>query len=651
MKKINLIGSQNAGKSTLFNKLSTLQVQTANYAGATVQFHKSTVKKKLNLDAEIVDTPGLTSLNGQTPEQVSTVDSLFSKEIADLYIAVIDATQIQRQLLLVEQLRDAGFPLLVCLTNKDRLEKSGQSIDIKSLEQRINAPCIMLNSHDKSSAQYLCAAIDKRLLQVKDSKVELDRSKVCERSAEEHYKDIDLFLQKEQQTTVAAKTKKSIDKILLHPFLGIGAFFFIMFALFTSIYSFASWPMEQVEAFFEFAKELTTKNMSEGLLVDFINSGILDGICSVAMFLPQIIILFFLLGILEDSGYLARASMLIDKPLSLIGLNGRSFVPLLSGFACAIPAMMAARTIRSPLERLATLFIIPIMTCSARLPVYVLLVTFITPSEKPWVGGLIMTALYFTSILLGIILATAISIVFRKKEKAPSFFQLEIPEIKQPLLSVVVKSTYQRSVHYIKKAGPIIIVISICLWTLTTFPRQNGQAVDVQDSYAASVGKFIEPAVKPMGLDWRGGVSMITAFAAREVFVQSLTLMYRTETAEAPKDIKLVSTSDLQPQEIIETKTEPAEEIDEEEQEQRALLETMQHVTFEGSDQKIFTLASCIGIMFFFTIALQCFPTVAVAKQESASWKFASIQLFSLTGIAYIGAIIIVQGLRALGIS
>ena len=642
MKKICLLGSQNSGKSTLFNRLGCMHVQTANYAGATVQFQKTKLKKRLDLEAEIIDTPGLTSLSGKTPEQVSTTETLFNEEASDLYLAIIDVTQLNRQLRLVEQLRDSGFPLLVCLTNKDQVENDAQELNIKAIEERLNAPCILVNSHEKNVESYIVAAINKRLTQLKDQEIKITKN-ITASTAQESFEQIDEFLK--DKAVREKKSSKVVDKLLFHPILGLVIFFGIMFALFTSIYSFAGWPMDQIDALFDFFIEQSNASFGEGLFGDFIANGIIEGIRAVMLFLPQIIILFFFLGFLEDSGYLARASMLIDKPLSMIGLNGRSFVPLLSGFACAIPAMMAARTIRNPIERLATVFIIPIMTCSARLPVYVLLVAFITPREKAWMGGLIMTALYFTSIFLGIVLATLISVTFKKKNKMPSYFQLEIPRIKAPLLSVITKSTYQRSMNYIKKAGPIIIVISISLWTLTTFPRQNGQSVDIEKSYAASVGKFLEPAVKPMGLDWRGGVSMIMGFAAREVFVQSLTLMYRDQAPDT-ETVSLVST-DAKP--VIIEKS--AEEVDEEEAEQLALLETMRAVTFPDSNQKIFTLASCIGLMFFFTIALQCFPTVAVAKNESSSWKFALVQLFGLTGIAYLGAIAIVQGLRAFGIN
>jgi ferrous iron transport protein B len=417
-----------------------------------------------------------------------------------------------------------------------------------------------------------------------------------------------------------------MDRILMHPFFGLIAFFLIMSGIFTAIYSLATTPMDWIDGGFGWLIDFTKANMSESWFRELLADGIIAGIGSVVIFLPQIVILFLCIGYLEDSGYLARAAMLIDRPLAAIGLNGRSFVPLLSGFACAIPAMMAARTIRNRAERLVTIFIIPLMSCSARLPVYIILVSFLTPKNKPWVGGLTMAGLYFFSILLGVVIASVISrfSVFRRSGHSP--FQLEIPALKKPLAKVILRSTYERSMNYLRKAGPVIVLIGIALWFLTNYPKSEaGDYAATANSYAAQVGKVTEPVMRPMGLDWRGGVSLMMGFAAREVFVQSLALMYRVEIDPDAED--------------------------EESAMQEKLLERMQTVTFEGSEQKIFTLSSCLGLIFFFTMALQCFPTVAVAKSETDSWKIALFQLAAYTGLAYLGAVVIVQAMRACGIN
>jgi ferrous iron transport protein B len=355
--------------------------------------------------------------------------------------------------------------------------------------------------------------------------------------------------------------------------------------------------------------------------------GLVAGIGSVVIFLPQIVILFLAMGLLEDTGYLARGAMLVDKPLSLIGLNGRSFMPLLSGFACAIPAMMAARTISSRWERIATIFIIPLMSCSARLPVYSLLLAFLLPREKPWIGGIALSALYFLGLIWGAVFATLISKLPNFKKHQSSFL-LELPAYRKPLFRVVWTSTLHRAMWYLKKAGPNIVLLSIGLWLLTHLPvtppqsgkLQQNEYVSVEHSYAAKVGRILQPVMEPMGLDWRSGVALIMGFAAREVFVSSMALLYRIDN-EAQDDAV-----------------------------QAGLLKRMKDVTFENSLNKIFTVSSVCGLLFFFTVALQCVPTVITAKSEIGSWKIPLIQWTVFSGVAYLGAVCLVQGLRFLGV-
>lgn len=626
-KKIILIGSQNAGKSTLFNQLTTTHVSTANYAGATVEFKSAPGKSSLIKDTIFTDTPGLVSLSGNTPEQKITVERLFDDSFhADLFVVVVDSTQLSRQLFLVRQLKESGAPMIVCLSMVDRLKVQGLSVDIDKLQEELEVPCIAINTHDTKSVFTLVEKIEGFQAEKKQKKLP---EAMSESEIQKEYTEID----KIAQAVISGKKKTgegSADSVLLHPLFGILIFAAIMFLMFTSIFTFAGIPMDFIDGIFSDLIELTKNKLPEAWYTDLLADGIIAGIGSVVIFLPQIIILFFFIGYLEDSGYLSRGAMLIDKPLSMIGLNGRSFVPVLSGFACAIPAMMAARTIRNRAERLVTIFIIPLMSCSARLPVYIILVAFLTPKDKPWIGGLVMSALYFGSILMGTIVATVISKFSVFKKSGRSHFQLELPSMKLPLFKVVFRSTYERSWNYLKKAGPIIILIGMSLWFLTEYPKdQNGEDQPTK-TYAAKVGKAIEPVVKPLGVDWRGGVAMIASFAAREVFVNSMMLMYDAESVE------LEASDD-------------GEEKDEDEINSQKLLERMRTVTFEDSDQKIFTFSTVIGLLFFFNMALQCFPTTVVAKNEMKSWKLALLQLAGFTGMAYLGAVIIVQSLRAMG--
>jgi ferrous iron transport protein B len=495
----------------------------------------------------------------------------------------------------------------------DLISKNKMSLDLEALEKEIGIKYLAVNNHDNKSVFKIVEAIDKTETTKKE--FTLPSVKTTDELRDE-FKEIDRIVDK----CVTGKTEVKHNPVLLHPVLGLIIFFLIMASIFTSIFYLASWPMDWIDTGFGWLADTTRETMADtwyrGLLVD----GIITGLGAVLIFLPQIIILFFAIGYLEDSGYLARAAMLVDKPFSMIGLSGRSFVPLLSGFACSIPAMMAARTIKSRAERLVTIFIIPLMTCSARLPVYIILVTFIAPKDKPFIGGLIMAGLYFFSIILGILTAAVISRFAAFKSKGKGHFRLEIPNMKTPLLSVVLKSTFESSVHYLRKAGPVILVIGISLWFITTFPRSGENEED--RTIASTIGHTIEPGLKPMGLDWRGGVALISGFAAREVFTQSMIIMYGVNEDDA----------------------------DEEEVSKR-LIEKMRVVTFEGTSEKIFTPSTIFGLIFFFTMALQCFPTVTVAKSETNSWKIAMTQLVAYTGFAWLGAVIIVQSLRAFGIA
>ncbi|MCM8536096.1 MAG: ferrous iron transporter B [Lentisphaeraceae bacterium] len=623
-KKIILVGSQNAGKSTLFNQLTTTFVTTANYSGATVSFKTAAARESLLKNTDITDTPGLVSLSGNTPEQEVTVKRLFDQDFkADLFIAVIDATQLARQLLIVKQLQEAGLPVVVCISMLDILEKSGQKLDIEEIQKGINCPCIAINNHDTKSVFKIVEFIEKFEVKPYDKKLP---KKYTQDKIEMTFREIDTLVEKVVSGDKKSKELSSLDKLLLHPIFGFVIFFLIMGSIFVSIFSLAGYPMDWIDELFSYLTDKTAEALGDNWFSSLMSDGVVAAIGSVVIFLPQIIILFFAIGYLEGSGYLSRAAMLIDRPLSALGLSGRSFVPLLSGFACAIPAMMATRTIRNKAERLVTIFAIPLMSCSARLPVYVILVAFITPKDEPWKGGLAMTALYFASIFFGIAAAAIASRFGAFKRSGNSHFQLELPSLKLPLFKVIYRSTYERSIYYLKKAGPTIIIIGMALWFLTNYPKGANDSETASTSYAAQVGRLIEPVVEPMGLDWRGGVAIIASFAAREVFVESMILTYKSEDM------------------TIDTDTDDEDKIS-----SQKLLERMRTVTFEGTDQKIFTASTCVGLMFFFSVALQCFPTVVVAKNETGSTKIAMIQLFTFTGVAYLGAVIIVQIMRAAG--
>ncbi|MCI0474282.1 MAG: ferrous iron transporter B, partial [Ignavibacteria bacterium] len=410
--------------------------------------------------------------------------------------------------------------------------------------------------------------------------------------------------------------------------------------------------MEGVDHLFSHLSDYVISTLGQGWLSDLLSNGIIGGLGAVFVFLPQIVILFIILGFLEDSGYLARGAMLIDLPLSKIGLNGRSFVPMLSGFACAIPAVMAARTIQNKRERYLTIFIIPLMSCSARLPVYGLLLAFLLPGRFI-LSGFVLSLIY----LLGVITSLIVAGVLNKyknsilKIEDNSSFIMELPVYRIPRFSNIFKHTYENAWEYVRKAGPIIIVFSIILWFLTYFPEpeshsfqnsthrdsvsvQNSEIVNTQNSlydinpdydriansYAARIGRFIEPVMIPLGLDWRVGVSLITTFAAREVFVSSLALIFK----------------------IPETGDENIRE---------SLLKSMKDAKIHSTGEQLFTTSTIIGLIFFFVLAMQCISTLAITKKETGGWKLPIIQVTVYTGSAYVAMFIVVNSLRFFGIS
>lgn len=665
---IALIGPPNSGKTTLFNSLSGKNNKTVNYPGSTVEYSYSDIKTPENLNLKLLDSPGIISLIPASPDEQVTVEALFNNpvyDVPDLVIVTVDASQLSRHLLLVKQLSNSGFRIIIALTMNDILKRKGLMVDSAKLQNELNCSVVKIDGRSGTGINELIKKIDLISGEFK-AKPELKRDIVSNNFNDiiSYYKEIEqiekrvtLSIEKERvrlnsinkeivilnESEDENKNKPDnftirLDRILLHRYFGILIFFLIMSAFFTSIYWLAEPLMVLVDEFFSELAVLSANNLGDNLLGSLLSDGIITGAGSVLVFLPQIIILFFILGLLEDTGYLSRGAMLVDKPLSKIGLNGRSFVPMLSGFACAIPAMMAARTISNRRERLLTIFILPLMSCSARLPVYSLLIAFITPISKPWLSGIILASIYLISIVSSIVITGLIN-KFSKNAfvgNDNSSFILELPTYKIPKPSVILSNTYSSSKAYIQKAGPVIFIFSVILWALTYFPNTNPEidttnlqaeeifmaksAERVATSYAASAGRFIQPLMEPIGMDWRVGVSLISAFAAREVFVSSLALIFKVTA-------------------------------DEESALQQSMLNSMHGAVIESTGEKLFTPATIIGLIVFFIFALQCISTLAVSRKETGSWKIPAFQLILFTSMAYILTFITVNGLRLLGIN
>ncbi len=666
---ITLIGPPNSGKTTIFNILSGKNHKTVNYPGSTVEYYTSRILAKYNIHAELLDSPGLISLIPESMDEKITIESLYHHPTLgtpQLLIVTVDASQISRHLLLPVQLLKSGFNVIIALTMNDILQKRNINVSTEKLSKELGCAVVQINGRTKEGLGKLISTVNSNLNNignngkqkpvpydkiVKNSSLvdtfleieeitnrvleyKVDDEKINLKLANDQLKVHPNILQNNGFTTDELTLK--LDRVLLHKYWGFLIFVFVMGFTFTSIFWLAQPLMDLVDELFSSLNNLVLTNFHTGWFSNLIAEGIISGVGSVLVFVPQIIILFVILGVLEDSGYLARGAMLIDKPLSKIGLNGRSFVPMLSGFACAIPAMLAARTIPNRKERLLTIFIIPLMSCSARLPVYALLIAYLVPRDKLWLGGFLLAGIYLSGIIISIVIAALLNRFRQRVFKAEdtSTFILELPTYRIPKMSSVLSHTYNSSKEYLLRAGPVILIFSIILWFLVYFPNTDPQVKTdgltktqisqvqkferLETSYASSIGKFIQPVMSPLGMDWRVGVSLISAFAAREVFVSSLALTFKVTTDE--------------------------------EANQSTLLNSLRSATIEDTGQKLFTTATTLGLIVFFIFALQCISTIAVSRKETGGWRIPVTQVFVFTSLAYVMALITVNGLRFLGI-
>lgn len=625
-KTIALVGSPNSGKTTLYNWLTGSRFKTVNYPGATVEFSLGHLAGHLgDHSLQLMDTPGTYSLHPKSADEWVTLRALYENpkvEQVSGVIVVIDGTQMSRHLQMVMQLKETGFPMIVVVTMADLLRREGLDVDMDYLRKTLGCPVLAFDGLLAGGLQEIVAETLKLELKAPPARpvpwgFELQEKKLkeCEFIASEALNHKTKNVQQRLNKIVA--TTEKLDRVLLHPIFGFLFFILIMGGLFSCVYWLAAPFMDFIDGWFTTLNETVAALGPDTLWADFLANGVVSSFAAFLVFVPQIFILFIGIGILESSGYLARAATLIDRPFSALGMSGRSFVPLLSGFACAVPAIIATRNIPSKKDRMITAFVIPLMSCSARLPVYALMISFLFHGD-PLKAGLSLAALYLGSIIVGVFAAGVVSKFIPARE--PSFFMMELPIYRRPKLRVLLRQSWTRTWSYVKRAGPIIFTFAVIIWAGTTFPRY--ELTDAHDkleqSYIGQLGKVIEPVVHPMGVDWRVGVGLISAFAAREVFVSSMALTFNiTDTDE-----------DTQ---------------------QQALLTQMSTAT-NAQGEKIFTVSSVIGLMVFFLIALQCMSTVGVQIRESGSWSFALTQLVAFNLFAYVLVVLLVQGLRFIGI-
>lgn len=601
-----LAGSPNSGKSTLFNTLTGSKQKVANYPGVTVEKKTGRFTTPKGKEVEVLDLPGIYSLTPYSLDEEIAHKRLTNPQ-KDLVVAVTDATHLERSLAFVLEIKQLKKPIVLVLNMSDLAYNKRILIDVAKLQESLGVPVVQTNATHSKGVEDLVRAIDQ--LDLEQHQQKADSTEVKKLSPEQRFQKVDTILAKcIKKPTNAEVVSQKIDRVLLHPILG-GLFFAVfIFGIFQAIFTFAEAPMNLIESSVAFVGEFVRNFIPDGFVQSFIVDGIIAGVGAVLVFLPQILILFFFIFLMESTGYMARAAFIMDKMMSLIGLQGRAFVPLLSSFACAIPGIMATRTIKNPKERLTTILIAPLMTCSARLPVYILLIGAFIPNTKIWgfinIQGLVMAGLFVFAIITAIIVAFVMRKTTLKGRK--SSFIMELPAYKIPNMRHLFLNLWHRTKNFIKKAGGFIMWVSITLWFLSTFPQppQDWDQPAINYSIAGRVGHFIEPVFEPLGFDWRISTGLIPGFAAREVMVSALATVFALDDTLG------------------------------EEQQTKTLTEKL---------QSTWSLGTGLALLVWYIFAPQCLATFVVAKKETGGWKWPIFMFTYMFALAYIGAFITYQ--------
>ena len=690
-----LIGNPNTGKTSVFNQLTGLNQQVGNYPGITVEKKIGFCKLTSKIKANILDLPGTYSLNASSIDENVVIELLLNKNdklFPDVALVVTDVENLKRNLLLFTQIKDLEIPTILVINMADRMKFKGISLDIPYLEEQLKTkialissrkgygidvlknliinytslssePCLNASSIDSEYFDTLRKTFPNQLLYklwlviTQDVNfMNLERNEIRNSFTKSH-SDLKRLQQKETikryqfindvlkvghkiDTSVAKDFRSKLDRILTHKFWGYFIFFVILFVIFQSIFEWSKVPMEFIDTTFASLSTLVNESLPAGVLTNLISQGIIPGIGGILIFIPQIAFLFMFISILEESGYMSRVVFLMDKIMRKFGLSGKSVVPLISGTACAIPAIMATRNIENWKERLITILVTPFTTCSARLPVYAIIIALVIPDTRILgflnLQGLTLMLLY----LLGFGMAIFSAYVLNKilKIKGKTFFVVEMPNYKLPMFKNVAINVVEKTRAFIFGAGKIILAISIVLWFMASYGpgkkfndaeiiltaktensalsklefKNKVAAYKLENSYIGIMGKAIEPAISPLGYDWKIGIAIISSFAAREVFVGTLATIYSVGGNENEDTIKNKMGAEINP----------------------------------VTGTKIFNFASGISLLLFYAFAMQCASTLAITKKETNTWKWPLGQLIFMTGLAYIVALIAFQILK-----
>lgn len=637
---IAIAGNPNAGKTSLFNALTGLRQKIANYPGVTVESKSGVWFLDNQQPVTVIDLPGLYSLNATSiDEQIARDVLMESRSVGrtsaspDAIILAIDATNLSRNLYLATQVIELRRPTVIALTMFDLAVRSGLEIDVHLLSRELGVPVVPVVARRQEGIDALAAAIRGLPAATGPVNADDDRKTITKDSQKSSKQLVNRYQQIDEMvgrvvsghSRDRASRTEQIDAVLTHKVLGPLIFLLVMLLVFQAIFSWADLPMNLIDGGFSALSRFVRASLPAGVLADLIADGVIAGVGGVLVFLPQILLLFLFIALLEESGYMARAAFLMDRLMRSVGLDGKAFLPLLISFACAVPAIMATRTIASTKDRIATIMVAPFMSCSARLPVYTLMIASCFTGQKTLgfisTGALIILAMYLLGISVAVIVAWMLKQTILKSPSTP--FVMEFPVYRIPSASNVFHTMISRAGLFVKRASTVILATSILLWALAAFPRQSGSisaaGQQVSNSYAGRAGRLIEPLIAPLGFDWKIGIGLISSFAARETIVSTLAVVYNVgDEDDAAKDGSLV----------------------------KAMTNARRA---DGS--LVWTPLVGVSVMVFFVLACQCISTLAIVRRETNSWRWPLFMMSYMLMLAYAASFITFQGGRLLGFS